>query len=172
MTDLLTLAPRLLLQTFDSFDTSTVDLQLGLGGGAIGTFFTTLVIGAILVAIVPEWTRAKMTTVVEEPLESFLYGVVCLVFFALVILVLFFTIIGILVAIPLGLVLLVVWGVGAAVAYLAIADRLVDTEDSWLVALLLAAGMNGALTLTGIGAIVSFCIGAAGFGTVLKQYLD
>ena len=59
----------------------------------------------------------------------------------------------------------------AAVAFLAIADRLVDREDGWTKPLLIAAGLNGALALTGVGGIVSFGIGAAGFGAVLRDWL-
>jgi hypothetical protein len=33
--------------------------------------------------------------------------------------------------------------------------------------LLVGAGIDGGLTLTGIGVLVSVCIGAAGFGAVL-----
>ena len=37
-----------------------------------------------------------------------------------------------------------------------------------MVALVVAAALNGVLTVTGIGALLSFCIGAAGFGTLLR----
>jgi hypothetical protein len=37
---------------------------------------------------------------------------------------------------------------------------------------LIAAAINGGLTLTGIGALVSFCVGAAGFGVVVRDYLS
>jgi hypothetical protein len=171
MTTLQSAPARLLGQFAWPVDQPNVGFEVALGGGGIGTFLTTLVVGAILVAFAPDWTRAKMQSVVDEPVGSFAYGVVCLLFFALVILVLFITIIGILIAFPFAIVLAFVWAVGAAIAYLAIADRFVDTDDDWLVPLLLAAGMNGALTLTGIGGIVSFCVGAAGFGAVLKDYL-
>ncbi|WP_436900709.1 hypothetical protein [Halovenus halobia] len=52
---------------------------------------------------------------------------------------------------------------------LAIADRLVGHEDGWLVPLLIAAGINAALALSGVGAIISIILGALGFGTILSE---
>lgn len=147
------------------------DPVVQLGGSAVGAFLTTLVVGAILVAVVPDYTETKMAELLDEPVSSFVYGLVCLVFFALVIFVLVITIFGILLAIPLLLVLYVVWAVGAAIAFLAIGDRLVGHEDGWAKPLLVAAGVNGVLTVTGVGSILTFAIGAAGFGTVLREYL-
>lgn len=147
------------------------DPAFGLLGSAIGAAVTTLVVGAIMVAVAPDYTEGKMATLREEPVGSFGYGLVCLVFLVLVTVVLVITIIGIVVAVPLILVAVLAWAVGSAIAYLTVAERLVGREDGWLTPLLLAAGMNGALTLTGIGGLVAFCIGAAGFGAVLRDYL-
>jgi hypothetical protein len=141
-------------------------------GSAVGAFVTTLVVGAILVAVAPEYLERMIDTVREEPVGSFIYGLVCLAFVVLVAIVLVFTVIGILVAVPFILLSVLVWAVGAAIAYLAIAERLVGREDgAWLKPLLLAAGLNAALALTGVGGIVAFGIGAAGFGAVLKDQL-
>ncbi|QLH76278.1 hypothetical protein HZS55_02705 [Halosimplex rubrum] len=141
-------------------------------GSAVGTFLTTLIVGAILVAIAPAFLEDRMAAVLDDPVGSFVYGVLVLIFLALAILVLFVTIIGVVVALPLALLAYVVWAVGAAVAFLAIADRVVDREgDDWTTALVVAAAMNGGLVLTGVGGIIAFCIGAAGFGAVLEDRL-
>jgi hypothetical protein len=149
-----------------------VSLGQGLAGGAVGAFLTTLVVGAIAVSVFPERTEALMAAVVEDPVESFVYGILALFGLGLLTLVLVFTIIGIVLAVPLLFVAYVLWAVGAAVAYLAIADRLVGHDDGWLKALLLAAGLNGALAATGIGSVVALAVGAAGFGTILRPYFD
>lgn len=151
-----------------------VDIALGEGvaGGAIGAFVTTLVVGAILIAVVPEYTERMIGLVLDEPVESFAYGILSLLVLFVLILLLVITVVGILIALPLILVAYVVWGVGAAIAYLAIADRLVGHEDGWLKPLLVAAGINGLLVATGIGGILAICIGAAGFGAVLKTWLN
>jgi len=60
-------------------------------GSALGAFLTTLIVGAVLLAVVPEYTRKRMDAVLERPLNSFLYGVVCLLALVVAIVVLFFT---------------------------------------------------------------------------------
>lgn len=152
---------------------SGFDVAVNLGGSALSTFLTTLVVGAILVALAPDYTRRLMADVRDDPVGSFVYGVVLLVVLVVLTVLLAITLIGIVLAIPLAIVTGVVWAVGAAIGYLAIAERLVKPDrDEWLVPLLVAAGLNGLLVLTGIGGIVSFCIGAAGFGAVLRDWLD
>jgi len=157
---------------------SGIDINVGANpvgsvvGSAIGAFVTTLVVGAILVAVAPAYVERMMETVVDEPVSSFVYGLVCLVGVILVTIILVITIIGILVAIPFAILAAIIWSVGAAIAYLAIAERLVGRDgDEWAKPLLVAAALNGALTLTGIGGLVAFGIGAAGFGAVLKDRL-
>jgi hypothetical protein len=144
---------------------------LNLVGSAIGAFLTTLVVGAILVAVAPDYTERKIASLLEEPVSAFLYGFVSLLFFALVILVLAITIFGLLIAVPLALMLYIAWAVGGAIAFLAIGDRLVGRDDGWAKPLVVGAGINGALTLTGIGGLLTFAIAGAGFGAVLRDYL-
>jgi len=140
--------------------------------GAVGSALTTLVVGAILTAVAPEFLEDRMAAVVDDPVGSFVYGFLVLLFLALASLVLVLTIVGIFVVIPLVLLAYVVWAVGATVTFLAIAERLVDREgDDWVQTLLVAAALNGGLVLTGVGGILAFCIGAAGFGAVLEDHL-
>ncbi|NUB91740.1 hypothetical protein HT576_12010 [Haloterrigena sp. SYSU A121-1] len=148
-----------------------VGAPVGLVGGAVGAFLTTLVVGAILVAIAPAYTERMMAAVLEDPFGAFLYGILSLLALGLLTFLLVITIVGIFVAIPLVLVAYLVWAVGAAVGYLAIAERLVGRDDGWLTPLLVAAAINGALALTGIGGLISLCVGAAGFGIVLRDAL-
>ncbi|WP_459193533.1 hypothetical protein [Halosimplex sp. J119] len=141
-------------------------------GSAVGSFLTTLIVGAILVAVAPEFLEDRMAAVLDDPVGSFTYGILVLIALALATFLLVISFVGIVVAIPLVIVAYVVWAVGASVAFLAIADRLVDRDgDDWTTALLVAAAMNGGLVLTGIGGLVAICIGAAGFGAVLEDRL-
>lgn len=161
-----------MLQANPPVDVSLRSTLLNVVGGAVGAFLTTLIVGAIMVAVAPEYTQRRMANVVERPLASFGYGLVSLVFIVLVTIVLIITIIGILLAIPFVILSYVVWAVGSAIAFLAIADRIVGHEEGWARPLVIGAGINGALTLTGIGGLLSFCVGAAGFGAVLQAYLE
>jgi len=60
----------------------------------------------------------------------------------------------------------------AAVLVWAVGDRLVGHEDGWLKPLAVGAGVNGALALTAVGGVLSFAVGAAGFGAVLRDWLE
>lgn len=161
-----------LLQANSAIDVSVENALFNLAGSAVGAFLTTLLVGAIMVALAPEYTQRRMGDVVNGPLKSFGYGFVSLVFIVLVTLILAITIIGLVVAIPFAILSYVVWAIGSAIAFLAIADRLVGHDEGWIKALLIGAGISGLLTVTGIGALVGFCIGAAGFGAVLQAYLE
>lgn len=161
-------AATMVAQADSGFDVD-VTLGQGLAGGAVGAFLTTLVVGAIAVAVFPE---RLMADVLDDPVSSFAYGLLCAIGLFVVALLLVFTIVGIVVALPLLLVAYVVWAVGAAVAYLAIADRLVGHEDGWLKPLLVTATINGVLAATGVGSILAVAIGIAGFGAVLRPYFD
>jgi hypothetical protein len=145
-----------------------LDPAFGLTGGAVGAFLTTVLVGAILVAVAPDYTTARMTAVLDDPLGAFLYGIVVFVFLALATFVMAITLVGLIVAIPLALLLYVLWALGSTIAFLAIADRLVGHEDGWTKPLVVAAAINGGLALTGIGGIVAFVVGAVGFGVVLE----
>ncbi|MEF8827005.1 MAG: hypothetical protein V5A27_11815 [Halapricum sp.] len=158
------------LQSFGELEPSGTDIAVNIGSGAVSTALTTLLVGAILVALAPDYTEQKIAEVRENVVGSFFYGLISLVFFILVIVVLAITIIGLPLALLFGLLVFVAWVFGAAIAFLSIADSLVGHDDGWVVPLVLAAGINGGLTLTGIGGLVSFCIGAIGFGVVLRDY--
>lgn len=144
---------------------------VNLVGGAVGSFVTTLVVGAILVAVAPEYLEDRMAAVLEDPVGSFVYGFAVFLLLILVTIVLAITIIGIIVAVPLAILGYVVWAFGSGVAFLAIADRLVGHDDGWTTPLFVAAALNGGLVLTGIGGLVGFVVGAAGFGAVLEDRL-
>lgn len=142
-----------------------------LAGSAVGAFFSTLVVAGILVTFVPAYVERMIAALTDDPLPSFVVGIVAFVALGVVIVILAITVVGLIVALPLLLVLWVLWAVGGSIAYLAIADRLVDRDDGWLLPVLVAAGISGVLALTGIGGIVSFGLGAAGFGAVLRDLL-
>ncbi len=159
---------RVLLQTGPSVDVSVGE---SLVGGAISTFLTTLLVGILLVAVAPGFTDRVIAAVGDEPVDNFLWGLFWLLAIGLLTVLLLITIIGILVAIPLVIVAYLLWAVGATVAFLAVALRVVDRDDGWLLPLLLAAGLNGGLTLTGVGGLVSLVVGMVGFGAVIRDVL-
>lgn len=148
---------------------TTIDPIIGVGGSALGAFAATLVVGAILVALAPDWTRRAMQTGADEPIESILLGLVLVVGFGIGLFVLVLSIIGILVAIPLIILATILWSAGSAVGFLAIANRLVDTSEDWLAPLVLAATLSGLLTLSAIGGLLSGVVGLAGVGALWQS---
>ena len=162
----------LLLQGGAPVDVPAGNPVASVAGGAVVAFLTTLLVGAIMIAVAPEYTQRRMEQVLDNPVGTFAYGLLALLLVLLVSFVLVITVIGILVAVPFLVLSYVVWAVGSAIAFLAVGDRLVGHEDGWTKPLLVGAGINGLLTLTGIGGLVSFCVGAAGFGAVLRSYLS
>ena len=152
---------------------SDIDVQVGteqtLFGGAVSAFFTTLVVGALLIAFAPDYTERMVATVFEDPIRPLLYGITVLLLLVVLIIVLVITILGILFAVPVAIVAGLVWAAGSTIALLGIAERLVGHEDGWLVPLLVAAAINAGLALSGIGGLVSFVLGALGFGTILDD---
>jgi hypothetical protein len=149
-----------------------VDITTSLGGGAVGAFLTTLLVGGIMIALAPAYTERLMDRVREETVDSFIYGLFSLAALILLAVLLVLTIVGILVVIPLLLIAALIWAIGAAVAFLAIGERLVDSDDGWLKPLLVGALINGGLALTGIGGLISFAVGAAGFGALLRDWQE
>jgi hypothetical protein len=147
-----------------------VNPGVGLGSSAISAFLTTVLVGAILIAVTPGYVERMVDTVFEEAVTSAIYGIVALV--ALIVLTVLFviTLVGVLVAIPLAILTGLVWAIGAAIAFIAIGDRLVGHGDGWAKPLLVGAAINGGLALTGIGGLVSFVLGAIGFGAVIIDY--
>lgn len=71
-------------------------------GSTVGAFLTTLIVGAILVAIAPSYTQDGMADVLENPVGSFLYGLAVLLVLLVVMFVLVITVIGVVLAIPLA----------------------------------------------------------------------
>lgn len=171
---LASVAARLLFSWPEGSDSGfhlDVTLGEGIAGSASGAFFATLIVGAILIAIAPTFTRSMIDSVLDAPAQSLAYGLISLVALVVLIIALFLTITGILFIIPLVLVAVLVWAVGSAIGFLAIAKQIVGIEDGWAIPLLLAAALSGGAALTGIGGLISFLVGAAGFGAVLREWL-
>ena len=145
-----------------------IDISVGLGSGGFGVFLTTILVGALLMVFAPAYTNRMKRIVLDDPIDSFFYGLLSLVALVVLTIVLVLTIVGILVVIPLVIAAYLLWAVGSSIAFLAVGERIVDDED-WKLPLLVGAAINGGLALTGIGGLLSFAVGAVGFGAVLKD---
>ncbi len=70
------------------------------GSGAFGAFLSTLLIGAIMIALVPGYTERLVNRIDDDIVGSFIYGLVALVALIILGILLVVTIVGIIVAIP------------------------------------------------------------------------
>jgi len=150
---------------------NATELGGNLVGSAFGAFLGTLIVGGIMVVVFPDYTLRRIRDLRRDPGPSLLYGLLSLVALVVLIVLLVLTIVGILVVIPLAFLAYLLWAVGAAIAFIAIGDQLVGHDQGWTRPLVIGAAINGLLVLTGIGGFVSFLIGAAGFGAVIRGYL-
>jgi len=151
-------------------------------GGALGTALGTLVVGALLVAFFPDVARRTTERVRDRPGESFAWKLFAFIAVLVLAVLLVVTIVGILVAVPLLLVVGLLAIVGDAVAFLAVGRALAAefwppaedaTSSEWTRPLLLGAGAAGGLSLVpGVGTLVAFLVGVAGFGAVVAELLD
>jgi hypothetical protein len=146
------------------------EVGTGLFGSAVGAFLGTLIVGGIMLLALEDYTLGKVRELADEPGAALLYGLLSLVVLIVVTIALALTIVGILFVIPLAIVAYVLWVVGAAIAYIAVGDRIVGHDAGWFRPLLVGSAINGILVLTGIGGLVSFVVGAAGFGAVLRGW--
>lgn len=162
-------APSVVLQSCSLGESSGI--AIGLGAGAVSVFLATLLAGAVLTTFAPRYTEKMILAVRGRPIGSLFYGLLSMLTAALVILLLFLTYL----AAPVALLLLVTATVavvmGATITFLAITDKLVGHDDSWLAVLVLAAAVNAGLVLTGVGGLVSVGAAAAGFGAMLNNYI-
>lgn len=146
-------------------------IAIGLGGGAVGAFLATLLSGAVLTTFIPRYTDGMIDAVRARPIGSLLYGLLSLLTTVLVSVLLFITYLGAPVAMVLLVVAIVAAVLGATIVFLAIADGLIGHDAGWLGPLLLAAGINGGLVLTGVGGLVTLGAAATGFGAMLNDYI-
>ncbi|KAB1196612.1 MULTISPECIES: hypothetical protein [Haloferax] len=138
------------------------------------TFVGTLVVGALLLAIVPDYTEKIIDTIEDEPIPSFLWGLGIFIALIVVLFVLVITLIGILLAIPIGFVMFVVSLVGGAIVFIYVGERLLEAANvetsRWghLVAGAFVATVLAALPL--IGGLTNFIVNSVGVGAIVYHW--
>ncbi|MFC7203456.1 hypothetical protein ACFQJC_08025 [Haloferax namakaokahaiae] len=138
------------------------------------TFIVDLVVGGILVAAAPRYTRNSIANIRDNPGESLVWGLGLGIGGAIVIFILAITVIGLIVAIPAGIALAILGIVGGAVATVLLGSVLgeVATSGELSLALALVVGAFVAAVLSVIpilGGLVMFVVDSLGLGIVGKQ---
>lgn len=131
----------------------------------IGGIASLVICGGFIV-LVPEYTERTTDRIIDDPGETFLYGLGISIALFVVIFLLAITIIGIVLAIPLAFVVAIIGQLG----YLA-AGRTASNE--WYLVLLTAV-VVGALSngIPILGALIGFILSSMGLGAVYLDYKD
>ncbi len=135
-------------------------------GDAIGSLLITLLVGGALVYVVPDFTERTTDRILENPLETFVYGLVITIIGVILAVLLAITIIGLLFVIPMIFAAIVIGILG----YLA-AGRTISEE--WTTVLLIAAlisAVTGGIPV--LGAIIGIILSSMGIGAVFLEYKD
>lgn len=135
---------------------------------AIVGFVSTLFLGAILLALAPEFVDRGVDHIHDEGGACFGWGVLVLVAFVGVSVLLALTVIGIVLVIPLVLGFAAVAFVGNALGYLALFDGVVDSRKAALVAGAFVAGASNLVPI--LGGLVGFVVGSLGVGAIVRDY--
>lgn len=126
----------------------------------------TLLIGGGLIALAPEFTERSTDRVLEDPGETFLYGLGIFIAALVVVFLLAITIVGIVLVVPLVIALVV----GGEIGYLAAGRAVVDDlGPALLVAIVLSAFASG---VPWVGGLVGFVVASTGTGAWYLDYRD
>ncbi|KAB1188765.1 MULTISPECIES: hypothetical protein [Haloferax] len=141
---------------------------------AAGTFVGTLIIGALLIALAPDFTEKVIDTIEDEPIPSFLWGLGIFVAFIVAIILLVITLIGIIVAVPLVILMIFVSLFGGALVFIYVGERLLEAANvetsRWghLVAGAFVATVLAAIPV--IGGVTNFVVNTVGVGAIVYHW--
>lgn len=130
-------------------------------------------VGAIVVSFAPDYTRAVVDDIRDDPAVSFIWGLIAGIGGAIAIVILAITIIGLLVAIPGIFVYLFVAIVGGAVGTVALGAVLADqvTDSTLSLALVVGVVVSSLLSITPlVGPLVNWLVSTVGIGAVVNRY--
>lgn len=163
-------AVAFVLQGQPPFQPDAFGRLLGFWARAGGTFFGTLIVGGLLLALAPAFTERVIETVEENAGVSFLWGLGIFVAILVTVVVLVITLIGIIVAIPLMIVAAILYLIGSAIVFVAIGERLLEAADvetsRWGHLLVGAFIATVVAAMPIIGGLANFAINAVGVGAM------
>jgi len=127
-------------------------ISLGIGGG--------------LVALAPDYTERTTDRVLNEPAETFLYGLGLFVAFVVVAFLLTLTVVGVVLLIPIAIAAAVLGEIG----YLAAARTFTDDWGTVVVGAALVGALTSGVPI--LGGLVGFVLGSMGIGAWYLDYKD
>lgn len=138
---------------------------------AVLNFVVTLVVGAVLLTLVPEYVEGVIETVQWNTGRSFFWGLCLFVGFSVAILFFLITLSGILIAIPLLFVETVLYMVGGVIVFLMVGERLLarrTAASSRWIHLVVGSVVSGVIAgLPGVGLLFSTIVNFLGAGGIV-----
>lgn len=132
------------------------------GAGAL----LTLVIGGGLILVVPEYTERTTDRILEEPIETFLYGFALSIAGFVLVVLLAITIVGIVLVIPIAIAGMILGELG----YLAAGRSVADGWGPALVVAVIVAAFIGGVPI--LGGLVGLVLSSMGIGAWFLDYRD
>lgn len=141
----------------------------------VGGFLGNLLVGGILVAVAPSFTKRVMATAREDAILAFVYGLATAITAVVVTFILAATGIGLILAIPLIFALAVVGIVGGAAAFVLVGSLALEASGESepglgrsVVVGALAAGVFSAIPI--VGGLAEFVVGTVGLGALVVRW--
>jgi cytoskeletal protein CcmA (bactofilin family) len=134
---------------------------------AIFGFVMMLVLGLVLIALFPRWTRETTSRIVTAPGWSALWGVIALIVIPILALIIIFTIVGL----PIGFILLLAYIIGlilaVVVAAIGLGKLIIPRQSIWLQLLvgLLIIYILGSIPI--LGYLVRLAVYVFGLGAIV-----
>jgi hypothetical protein len=148
--------------------TTVMDRGSTFGQNPAGSFFGVLIVGALALAVIPDYVERLVERIRSETGACLGWGIVVGLVFVFVAVVLALSVVGIVLLIPLAIVFAIVAALANAVGYLAL---FAGVHDNRGIALLLGAaiaGLSGFIPI--VGQVLGFIVGSLGLGAVFREW--
>lgn len=137
---------------------------LSLTAQAITSAVFTVIVGGLMLALAPDYTERTTDRIIENPGETFLFGLGIFVAAVIGIFLLAITVIGLLLAVPMVIAMAVIGVLG----YIAFGRALVDDRGAALLIAAVVSAFTAGVPI--LGGLVGFVLGCMAFGAWYLEY--
>ncbi|QLD88019.1 hypothetical protein HWV07_02780 [Natronomonas salina] len=143
---------------------TTPETGLSLTAQAITSAIFTVIVGGLMLALAPDYTERTTDRIVEDPGETFLFGLGIFVAAVIGIVLLAITGIGLLLAVP----MLIAMAVIGVLGYIAFGRALVDDRGAALLIAVVISAFTAGVPI--LGGLVGFVLGCMAIGAWYLEY--
>jgi len=142
----------------------SIPIQFGI------TLLVNLLLGGVVLAVAPRYTRSMVADVREKPGASLVFGIVAVLAVLVATVLLAITVVGLLVVVPGLLVLTVVQLAASGIAILAVGSALVGTDPDGTALLVGSLVLSVVSLVPVLGPLVDSAVSLVGFGAIAADY--